>query len=511
VTHHGPPTDFPQVKRQDLKGRLSPNLTINHLPGEVLLEIFDFYRQSIDPYDHQWKKKYAWFNLAHVSRNWRAVVLASSSRLDLGITVGPEKPDHIKTILSGLMPIFIDYKNMHGAVTDGALWRMYAALEHRDRVREIEFEGSSANFDKFFKETKCAFPVLESLFLCFGHDRESIKLPDAFLGQDPSDPSLRRLRLERVYFPSISGFLLSATALTDLFLRIDTVFGVDTVFGQPASSKTTLLACLQGMPCLRSLELSTYLYLSSPPPTPRDIVPLSKLTRFRYHGQSNVLSALAGISAPCLRDVDIQFSDMFWLSIVHLPLLNDIEEHWHALHVTFQRSTSRFSLMTQSESISHCHPRFNLGFLHNCITSMLSKGGGLLERLATVEELRVKFEFNKMDPNALMYCIPWREFFQKFPRVKVLRVEGADDSCIARILLQGHDHAFLPALEKLELPGSSKDLNPAFTLKRKTRRSIMMARGRQTSARMVAIRPFTFARRQVGLPVKVSFRQAYRG
>jgi hypothetical protein len=41
----------------------SPNLTIIHrLPDEVLLEIFDLYRQStgIDQYDrvHLWRKKY---------------------------------------------------------------------------------------------------------------------------------------------------------------------------------------------------------------------------------------------------------------------------------------------------------------------------------------------------------------------------------------------------------------------------------------------------------------------
>ena len=77
----------------------SPNLTINHLPDEMLLEIFDSYRQITDQYDHQWRKKHVWFNLTHVCRKWRAIMFASSSRLDLGITVGPQKPGHIKTIL----------------------------------------------------------------------------------------------------------------------------------------------------------------------------------------------------------------------------------------------------------------------------------------------------------------------------------------------------------------------------------------------------------------------------
>lgn len=46
----------------------SPDWMINRLPDEVLLEVFDFYRQSFgDQYDNQWRKKYARFSLAHVA------------------------------------------------------------------------------------------------------------------------------------------------------------------------------------------------------------------------------------------------------------------------------------------------------------------------------------------------------------------------------------------------------------------------------------------------------------
>ncbi|KAH9994205.1 hypothetical protein BJV77DRAFT_317035 [Russula vinacea] len=72
--------------------------TINHLPDEVLLEIFDFHRQGTHPYHHQWRTSYVWINLAQVCRKWRAVMFASYSRLDLGVTVGPKRPIHIKSI-----------------------------------------------------------------------------------------------------------------------------------------------------------------------------------------------------------------------------------------------------------------------------------------------------------------------------------------------------------------------------------------------------------------------------
>ena len=97
-----------------------------------------------------------WLDLAHVCRRWRAVIFASSSRLDLKITVGPKKPGHIETILrlSSPLPIFIEYKYLFGDITGSALWRMRAALRHRgDRVRGISFEGSNAGFKKFFRAT----------------------------------------------------------------------------------------------------------------------------------------------------------------------------------------------------------------------------------------------------------------------------------------------------------------------------------------------------------------------
>jgi hypothetical protein len=55
------------------------------------------------------------------------------------------------------------------------------------------------------------------------------------------------------------------------------------------------------MPCLRSLDLSTFSDPESPSQssTHKNIVPLLKLTRFRYDGHSVLLSALvAGLSAP---------------------------------------------------------------------------------------------------------------------------------------------------------------------------------------------------------------------
>lgn len=244
-----------------------PKLTINNLPDEVLLEIFDSFRQSVDPYDQRWKKEHSWLNLAHVCGKWHAVMFASVTRLDLGINVGPEKPGHIKTILSGSLPIFLDYRCIDyrciddreegtagdvlfpTGITGSALWRIRAVLKHHpNRVRHITFEGEWASFNKFFKMTNCAFPMLESLSLTFFSHIPDI--PATFLrGPDLSSlHHLRHLTVKSITFASIFDFLLSATALTDLTLVIDTPFG--------PTPETSLLACLQVMPCLLSLDLT---------------------------------------------------------------------------------------------------------------------------------------------------------------------------------------------------------------------------------------------------------------
>jgi len=225
----------------------------------VLLEIFDSFRQSVEPYDEKWKKEHLWLNLAHVCRNWRAVMFASITRLDLGITVGPEKPGHIKTVLSARdpsLPIFLDYSCIYDweeditGITGSALWRMRAVLKHhRDRVRGIKFDAEHwASFNKFFKMTNCVFPMLESLSLCFiPHDPN---IPATFLkGPDLSClPHLRRLTVKCITFPCIFDFLMSATGLTDLTLAIDAFWG--------PTPETSLFACLQAMPCLLSLDVT---------------------------------------------------------------------------------------------------------------------------------------------------------------------------------------------------------------------------------------------------------------
>jgi hypothetical protein len=385
---------------------------------------------------------------------------------------GPYQDDPV-----GSFPILFDYEltSAHGKLAGSALWRMQTVLRHHDRVRGIAFAGGASdvscyNFNKFFKATSCSFPMLEILVLHFVVGYETL-IPKTFLGgPDLSDLHLRHLESICDSFPSISRLLSSASSsnLTDLLIDIAVVSARD----------TSLLACLQRMSGLRSLSLSM---TSSPPPLilplsqpPRlsiskDIVPLSKLSRFCYVGPRKFLDDLVvGLSAPSLRDVNIEFREAnHYFAIqsspsVHLPrFFNEIEEHYYAIHVDLledpiiQEWVFRLSLLTQSECIGHCKPRFELGpYRSRSPESIMRMSVTLSTKLTTVEELRVTFDSLKTAPGDTR--IPWHRFYLQFPGVKALRTDGIKNiDFISRTLVhQAYrelNNLPLPSLEEIDL------------------------------------------------------------
>jgi hypothetical protein len=474
--------------------RQLPDLTINDLPAEVLLGIFNLYRESL--YDYQWTEKYAWINLAHVCKKWRTVVFAYPSHLNLCITVGPGKPNHIETILSGPFQILIDYKYINKDIDRNftsnppALRRLHAAHRYPNRVRGITFEGTRAGFDKLFEVTNCPFPVLESLFLSPAHGYD-LKLPDTFLrGPDLCDlRHLRRVKLYSYSLPPICRFLSSTAALTDLDLIINATNGT--------SQEPSLLTCLQGMPCLHSINLciSHKIHDSlSHPSTSKAIVPLSKLTSFCYNGHRAFLNFLmAGFLAPSLRNVNIFITDLVWTPIVHLPrFMNAIEVHYHTAYVAFQESKFSVSLVPDFGFLSARRPHIELGSPPYRTDMMVQICNGLSTKLATINELYVIF-----DHMADLWedCFPlgrWCSLLQQFPGVKTLRTRGVDSDYVARTLLhQNHEEpndvlSFLPVLEEIEL-----DKYVFSTLKS------------QRASQLVVLQPFVSARRGAGRPVRV--------
>jgi hypothetical protein len=379
-------------------------------------------------------------------------MFASSSRLDLNIVVGPEKPGHIKTILSSHLPILIDYMFLYRPrdITGSAIWRMRAALRHRDRVREISFEGNGVMFEKFITATNYHFPALESLVLIFPHGHAKPDIPATFLrGPDRSDLPLRRLGLYGASLASVSGLLLSATALTDLTLSVTS----NAALFDP-SQGSFLLACLQGMQCLRSLDLTKKYdrrdFQFQHSTTLKDIVPLLKLTRFHYSGAATFLNSLmSGLSAPSLQDARFALSiesPLLYLSRV----IDDVSEDFRSVSVTFDTGYFHLLSSTHSGEIDHSKPasfRFNVNYSPYSINSINSTPSA---KLAMAEELTLNFPSSNMTNWDGVFSL--REFLCQFRRVRVLRVNPFVRQ-VGHYLQQQDDReaSILPVLEQVRL------------------------------------------------------------
>ena len=374
---------------------------------------------------------------------------SSDSRLDLNIIVGPEKRGQIKTILSGHLPILIDYAYSYQLrdVTGSAIWRMLAALEHRDRVREISFGGSGVTLGKFLKATSHHFPALESLFLVFPHGNEP-EIPATFLrGPDQSYLRLRHLTLYNVSDAYVSVLLLSATALTDLTLTVSL-----SATGFDPSQGSFLLACLQNMQCLRSLDLTTeYTFRDFPSQhsylTPKDTVPFLKLTRFSYTGPTTFLNSfMSGFSAPSLKNAYFFLFNNFpplYLSRV----IDDVGEEFRSVSVSFDMDHFCLVSSTRSGGIDHFNfktPSFR--FHMYSINSINPRS----TKLAMAEELAL--EISSPDMTKWDDVFSLREFLRQFRSVRVLRVKPFVREvglCLRRNLNNGE--AVFPVLEEVQL------------------------------------------------------------
>ena len=87
-------------------------------PNEILLEIFDSFRQSLQRerrYENIWNSNKGWFKLAHVCREWRQVVLTSPSRLHVRLLVTIFRSGRSIAIRRlPPLPIIVDHKPRTG-------------------------------------------------------------------------------------------------------------------------------------------------------------------------------------------------------------------------------------------------------------------------------------------------------------------------------------------------------------------------------------------------------------
>jgi hypothetical protein len=281
-------------------------VTIDDLPDDDLLAIFDFYvvkYQDLDllefsGYDSKGKME-SWQSLVHVCRRWRGLVLGSPRRLNLQLCCRPRTSAGRSLDIWPTLPVHIQ-----GGVSVTSVDNAIAELEHSDRIRQINLGcDTTSAIDKLWTAMQVPFPDLAFLYLSYGDSSYVPNNPDSFLGG--SAPRLRFLTLISVPFPGLPKLLLSATHLVKLWL-----------VNIPHSgyiSPEELVTCLSMLTSLDTLQLQFYSPQSSPdqesrrsPPPTRSILPA--LTSFGFKGVNEYLEDLVSqIDAPRLNMLSTTF------------------------------------------------------------------------------------------------------------------------------------------------------------------------------------------------------------
>jgi hypothetical protein len=175
-------------------------ISIDSLPDDVLLEIFDFCtdQDPIQPAVPTKKEIEAWQPLVHVCRRWRGVIFGSPRRLNLRLGCTAKTPARDKLDVWPVLPLHIQDNNE----LEESLDNIIAVLEHSDRVRVIDLKDvSSSRLETFSAAMQKPFPQLTDLVLwSYGE----VVLPDLFLGG--SAPCL----VPQLGWCSISGFTESS-------------------------------------------------------------------------------------------------------------------------------------------------------------------------------------------------------------------------------------------------------------------------------------------------------------
>ena len=278
--------------------------TIDLIPDDVLLEIFDSCRISeiYSSYSFQRRWNSAWERPVHVCQRWRRLIFSSPRRLRLQLCCTYKTPVRQYLDLWPAFPMFVDYglgMHMHHDDENNA----FAALEHSNRIYGLDLFVTCRQVKKLATVMQRPFPALKSLVLRSDLYEPLMFLPGGFLGR--SAPSLQKLILEAISFPSLPALLLSAHDLVTLELS-----------EIPPNSYISNWMMVTGMTALTKLRSLSIAFSDHPIPRHernrhsciQTVLPA--LTSFRFRGFSDYLEDLvARIACPRLNSIDIKY---FW-------------------------------------------------------------------------------------------------------------------------------------------------------------------------------------------------------
>lgn len=468
-----------KITESGLAGTLHRRVTIETLPDDVLIDIFEFYIMMDKTLGED-----QWHTLVHVCRRWRLVVYASPHRLRLKLLCTQKRPSRRALDVWPALPIVISGRGNPNSFVGGAD-NIIAALERHSRVCYISlWDIPISVLENVVEAMQGPFPELTHLEL-MPHDKREPVFPDAFLRG--SAPRLRTLWLDFIPLRALRPLLLSAHDLVDLRL-----------LNIPESgyiSPQAMVACVSVMTRLETLNLGFHSPQSRPDRTSRRPPPMTRvdlpvLTHLWYQGPSEYLDDfVARINAPQLHIIEVMFFNQLVFDISHLPQLFGRTEAFKALnqaYVVFHVDFVQLRLSLQNEGvvqsdlalgISCKETDWQLSALEQLCSSSLPPLSAL-ERLDIVDG-----EYPRPRWQDDMESEQWLEPFRPFSAVKKLHVSRELGLRVARALQEHTEEReldVLPVLRNLYFGG----FQPSGTVRE-------------------AIGPFVAARQLSGHPVAV--------
>ena len=443
--------------------RLYPRVTIDALPDNVLLEIFelDLGKVHVDDFeDYLYYDHNRWQKLVHVCRRWRCIVFASPRRLELAIEFRESANSRALDIWPAL-PILI---YVFGIESKEQVTNVIAALRQHNRVRKIHYDDDDNwNIQDSLLEEIAAidepFPSLTSLDL-ISYAQNAPVLPDSFLGG--SAPRLRSLDLYGITYPAIGKLLSSTTNLVTLSLwRIPHSGFIAPEAIVPYLSMLAKLETLElGLEYPRSRAHQTSRH---PPPLTR--VVFHNLTFFGFKGDAEYFEdILSQIETPMLKESEFSFFNRL---VFDTPLLGHFIRRTgifmtiHTARVKFNSSCVEVILLGQEEMDNHdgespkplelsvsCKP---LDWQLSAVAQVLNS---LSSSLPTLETLEISVD--RGDWQGDIEVTQWLELLHPFTSVKEMTLEGEDSVRLVAPALQelARERAaeVLPTLQTLFLP-----------------------------------------------------------
>jgi hypothetical protein len=427
-------------------------VTINALPDDALLEIFEFYV-------HGANDEADWEALVHVCRRWRRLVFSASHRLKLRIVCTVGTPAMTMVDVWPALPISI----WVAKVQDGGLHNVIAALENNDRVSEILVDRvSKSDLERIAASMRRPFPLLTDLHLV-SFDEPPAGLPNMLLGG--SAPHLQILWLEGISFPALPKLLLSAKNLVRLHIE-----------DIPRSGYISSKAMVECLPSLTRLEQLQFAFVSARSiavretlhPRSRAHPVLPMLTSLSFAGGSEYLGNLYA----CIAGAQLRYANL----LLFTPTVFRISQF-----TSFLGSTEPF------EGLNQAHMHFNNIFIQITLSSrdetayrstliFSIKYGDSVWQLFSVTKCSSPFFPDIESPNRFdsglfdnrlkprwvddMANAKWVELLRYFPAVEDLYLSEGLSLCLAPTMREFAERGVtdaLPALKNLFL----EDLEPS--------------------------------------------------